>query len=72
LSLADHYRYFLTMLFWALILEIIVIVYYAASSLYDRFEFALTLFLFIITVTAIAIIIRNIRKELREHIIPTT
>ncbi|ADM27135.1 conserved hypothetical protein [Ignisphaera aggregans DSM 17230] len=72
MSLADHYRYFLTMLFWALILEIIVIVYYAASSLYDRFEFALTLFLFIITVIAIAIIIRNIRKELREHIIPTT
>jgi len=56
------------MLFWALILEIIVIVYYVSSSLYNRFEFALTLFLLIIPVIAMAIIIRNIRKEFHERI----
>jgi len=65
LSVLEHYRYFLTMLFWALILEIMVIAYYIAASWYNRFEFALTLFLFAITVIAIAMAIRNIKKELR-------
>lgn len=64
MSTLDHHRYFLTILLWALILEIIVIVYYIASALYNKFEFTLTLFLFILTIVGIVAMIRSIKKEL--------
>lgn len=64
MSILNHHRYFLAILIWALILEIIVIAYYIATALYNRFEFTLTLFLLILTTVGIAVIMRSIKKEL--------
>ncbi len=64
MNILDQHRYFLTMLIWALILELIVIAYYITASLYNRFEFVLTLFLLLLTLAGISAIIIKIRKEL--------
>ncbi|MEM0027026.1 MAG: hypothetical protein QXT53_04310 [Ignisphaera sp.] len=62
---AEQHRYFLTILIWAFILEIIVIVYYLSKGDYG-FTMQLTCMLMTITIAGIYAIIHRIRKEIRE------
>jgi len=61
----EQHRYFLTMLIWALILEIFVIAYYLSQQRFD-FTVQFTSILMIITIIGIYAIIHRIRKEIRE------
>jgi hypothetical protein len=62
----EAHRYFLTILLWALILEIIVVAFYVGRGELDRFELHLTLFTMAITVAGVAAIIYKIKKEVEE------
>jgi len=58
-------RELLTMLVWALLLEIFVLYYFISSSKTWRFEFQYTVFLFIITFIGIILVILRIYRRLR-------
>lgn len=62
----EAHRYFLTILLWALILEIIVVAFYVGRGELDRFELHLTLFIMTITVAGVAATIYKIKKEIEE------
>lgn len=57
-------RYFLTILIWALILELIVFAYYIPRREFSL-ELMLTFAIFLITITGIALIIRRVRHEVK-------
>lgn len=61
----ETHRYFLTLLIWSLMLEIIVIAYYAGKGDFG-FYLQLTVIMMLITVLGIWAIISKIRKEVRE------
>lgn len=61
----ETHRYFLTLLIWSLMLEIIVIAYYAGKGDFG-FYLQLTAIMMLITVLGIWAIISKIRKEVRE------
>jgi len=61
----DTHKYFLTILLWALILEIIVMAYYASKGDLG-FYFQLTAFITLITALGIWATISRIRKEIKE------
>jgi len=63
MSTVSSHRYFLTMLIWALLLEIIIFAYYVPRGEFGV-EFTLTFVVFLITVTSIVLTIRKIRQEI--------
>jgi hypothetical protein len=62
----EAHRYFLTILLWALILEIIVVAFYVGRGELDRFELHLALFTMAITAAGVATIIYKIKKEVEK------
>ncbi len=56
------YRYFLTLLIWALILEIIVFIYYILGKRFGV-EFMLTFIVFLVTILGIFLVIRKAKQE---------
>lgn len=62
MSTAEHNRFFLTILFWALILEIMLIIYYIGVK--ELRGLIGILILVAITSIGIIAIIRNIKKSL--------
>jgi hypothetical protein len=56
------YRYFLTLLIWALILEIMVFIYYILGRRFGV-EFMLTFIMFLITILGIFLVIRKAKQE---------
>jgi len=62
LGTAEHNRFFLTILFWALILEIMLIIYYIGVN--ELRGLIGILILVAITSIGIIAIIRNIKKSL--------
>ncbi|MDW8033905.1 MAG: hypothetical protein RMI79_03060 [Nitrososphaerota archaeon] len=65
MSLNGLDRAVLLILIWSLLLEILTIVYFIASSQTFRFEFGLTVFLLIITLPPIIFLVRKIAKTNR-------
>lgn len=63
MSAVSSHRYFLTMLIWALLLEIIIFAYYVPRGEFG-IEFTLTFIVFLITVTSIVFTIRKIKQEI--------
>uniref|UniRef100_A0A7C5TEV4 Uncharacterized protein n=1 Tax=Ignisphaera aggregans TaxID=334771 RepID=A0A7C5TEV4_9CREN len=57
------YRYFLTLLIWALILELIVFIYYIPGKRFGV-EFVVTFIMFLITVLGIFLIVRKAKREI--------
>jgi len=57
-------RFFLTILVWALLLEIMVLTYYVSSGQTWTFEFGFTVFIMILTLLGVILVIRKIKKEL--------
>ncbi|MEM3712807.1 MAG: hypothetical protein QXR97_04655, partial [Thermoproteota archaeon] len=55
-------RAVLLILIWSLLLEILTLIYFIASSQTFRFEFGLTVFLLIITLPPIILLLRKIEK----------
>lgn len=58
----DIYRPILVILFWGLILEVLVLIYYLLQGRYP-FEFYLNLIVMGITIIGLLYILRRIRKE---------
>jgi UPF0716 family protein affecting phage T7 exclusion len=56
------YRYFLTLLIWALILEIMVFIYYILGRRFGV-EFMLTFIMFLVTILGIFLVIRKAKQE---------
>jgi len=63
-SVPEFQRPFLTILVWALILEIIAIAYYISQGQAPGLELGLLAFVTSLTILGIALIIRKIRAEL--------
>lgn len=62
---AEQQRYFLTVLVWALLLEIFVVWYYMSKGDFG-FMLQMTAILMVITVLGIYAVIHKIRKEIKE------
>ncbi|MCS7112058.1 MAG: hypothetical protein N3D82_00685 [Ignisphaera sp.] len=62
MSTVSPYKYYLTMLIWALLLEIIIFMYYVPRREFG-IEFILTFVVFLITVMGVSLIIRKMRQE---------
>ena len=63
--IVDTNRYFLTILIWALILELITLKHYISTTEHKH-HFLMLVMLIIMTIGGIIIIIRHIRKELKS------
>ncbi|MCX7845559.1 MAG: hypothetical protein N2312_03000 [Dictyoglomaceae bacterium] len=58
----DIYRPILVILFWGLILEILVLIYYLIQGRYP-FEFYLNLVVMVVTIVGLIYILRRIKRE---------
>lgn len=58
----DIYRPILVILFWGLILEILVLIYYLIQGRYP-FEFYLNLVVMVVTIIGLLYILRRMKRE---------